>query len=102
MQASLYSANESQNRSCIGHKYRLHHQLAASIEYGCRDTCLVYVQTNKLNVTHEGAPFVSSWVFEDHCRLLSKGALLYCVADPFSVAFGFCDHSETAGAVSFP
>jgi len=36
----------------------------------------VYVQTNKLAVIHEGAPFVSSSVCEDHCRLLPKGALL--------------------------
>jgi hypothetical protein len=40
----------------------------------------VYIQTNTLNVSHKGAPLLGSWVFEDHRRLLSKGALLYCVA----------------------
>jgi hypothetical protein len=42
----------------------------------------VYIQTNTLNVSHKGAPLLGSWVFEDHRRLLSKGALLYCVAQP--------------------
>jgi hypothetical protein len=35
----------------------------------------VYIQTNTLNVSHKGAPLLGSWVFEDHRRLLSKGAL---------------------------
>jgi len=36
--------------------------IRSSTRSRCRDACLVYVQTNKLNVTHEGAPFLSSTV----------------------------------------
>src|SRR5262249_40818305 len=78
-QAARYSAKESENGGSLGHEHRLHHQLAALIQHRRGNACLVNIQTNTLNVTHQGAPFLSSGVFQDHCRLLSKGALLYCV-----------------------
>src|SRR5207248_11355165 len=62
-QGAAQTVNESENRNRTGSKDGLHHQLAIRIDHGCGDACLVYIQTNKLALIHEGASFLSSSVF---------------------------------------
>lgn len=55
--SAAHAMNERQNGIGLGYQYRPHHQLAVIAENRSCDACLVYIETNKLGVSHQGVAF---------------------------------------------
>jgi hypothetical protein len=56
MQAAAQTVDESEKGVRFGLQDGFHDQLAAGIQHGHGDHCLVHIQPNILGVIHEGAP----------------------------------------------
>ena len=74
IQAAAQTVDQLQNRFRFRFDNRLHDQLAARIQNGHGDRCLVHIEPNILSVAHEGAPF---GVGSDAIKTYSKGAPSY-------------------------